>query len=228
MNKHAHSIPCLCPLSLTVKLNLNTTMHSWCHLLSRDVKILVMHKCEQVCQQVEVMTGNRTMNNNAQLYIISLAFMWKPFVWKHEYEATDVQSIVFQIQVPLMQRVYKLQLSTQKQAQWLSFTLSHCGNQLKVPYYMLFWRISQCKNIVKLKWREHNKTRKFNDSHYVTVNAQSSRCVFVTTFRKFKDMFKHHCQGNRLCVTQKRKVKVIQNTKWILSVPKYVHLKLAK
>lgn len=119
----------------------------------RDVKILVMHKCEQVCQQVEVMTGNRTMNNNAQLYIISLAFMWKPFVWKHEYEATDVQSIVFQIQVPLMQRVYKLQLSTQKHAQWLSLTLSHCGNQLKVPYYMLFSRISQCKNIVKLKWR---------------------------------------------------------------------------
>ena len=91
MNKHAHSIPCLCPLSLTVKLNLNTTMHSWCHLLSRDVKILVMHKCEQVCQQVEVMTGNRTMNNNAQLYIISLAFMWKTLcleTWARGYGCT--------------------------------------------------------------------------------------------------------------------------------------------
>lgn len=213
MNKHAHSIPCSCPLSLTTKLNLNTTVHSWCHLLSRDVKILVMYKCEQVCQQVEVMTGNRTMNNNAQLYIISLAFMYKVMFFKFRCHWCK-GSISFNCQL-------KNKLSD-------SLILSYRGNQFKVPYYMLFSRISQCKNIVKLKWREHNKTRKFNDSHYVTVNAQSSRCVFVTTFRKFKDMFKHHCQGNRLCVTQKRKVKVIQNTKWTLSVPKYVHLKLAK
>lgn len=61
----------------------------------RDVKILVMHKCEQVCQQVEVMTGNRTMNNNAQLYIISLAFMWKPFVWKHEYRLRMYKVLFF-------------------------------------------------------------------------------------------------------------------------------------